>query len=162
MQAALPALDVALDLYRRIYRCKRRSLTVQCTMSTRMLRNCLLWQSERNKLILIGRPPDTEIFSKRRKIYSFCVEGMSWCRDMSFHAHSQMASSKTVWKFGQYHVAGGYQQLMDNCANPAFCNAMSGHRFSAFWLRSKCSICSYQLNIWYDGHVPSSILNWFL
>ena len=23
------------------------------------------------------------------------------------------------------------------------------HRFSAFWLRSKCSICSYQLNIWY-------------
>ena len=36
------------------------------------------------------------------------------------------------------------------------------HRFSAFWLRSKCSICSYQLNIWYEGHVPSSILNWFL
>ena len=23
------------------------------------------------------------------------------------------------------------------------------YRFSAFWLRSKCSICSYQLNIWY-------------
>ena len=36
------------------------------------------------------------------------------------------------------------------------------YRFSAFWLRSKCSICSYQLNIWYVGHVPSSILNWFL
>ena len=36
------------------------------------------------------------------------------------------------------------------------------YRFSAFWLRSKCSICSYQLNIWYEGHVPSSILNWFL
>ena len=35
-------------------------------------------------------------------------------------------------------------------------------RFSAFWLRSKCSICSYQLNIWYGGHVPPSILNWFL
>ena len=35
-------------------------------------------------------------------------------------------------------------------------------RFSAFWLRSKCSICSYQLNIWYRGHVPLSILNWFL
>jgi len=29
------------------------------------------------------------------------------------------------------------------------------HRFSAFWLRSKCSICSYQLNIWYEGQVPS-------
>ena len=36
------------------------------------------------------------------------------------------------------------------------------HRFSVFWLRSKCSICSYQLNIWYGGHVPPSILNWFL
>ena len=36
------------------------------------------------------------------------------------------------------------------------------HRFSAFWLRSKCSICSYQLNIWYEDHVSSSILNWFL
>ena len=36
------------------------------------------------------------------------------------------------------------------------------YRFSAFWLRSKCSICSYQLNIWYEGQVPSTILNWFL
>ena len=38
----------------------------------------------------------------------------------------------------------------------------ASHRFSAFWLRSKCSICSYQLNIWYENHVFSSILNWFL
>jgi hypothetical protein len=30
-----------------------------------------------------------------------------------------------------------------------------GYRFSAFWLRSKCSICSYQLNIWYGSHVLS-------
>lgn len=36
------------------------------------------------------------------------------------------------------------------------------HRFSAFWLRSKCSICSYQLNIWYVPHWGTSILNWFL
>ena len=36
------------------------------------------------------------------------------------------------------------------------------YRFSAFWLRSKCSICSYQLNIWYEVHVTSSILNLFL
>ena len=36
------------------------------------------------------------------------------------------------------------------------------HRFSAFWLRSKCSICSYQLNIWYGLHCRSRILNWFL
>ena len=38
----------------------------------------------------------------------------------------------------------------------------TSYRFSAFWLRSKCSICSYQLNIWYGGHVPPSRLNWFL
>ena len=36
------------------------------------------------------------------------------------------------------------------------------YRFSAFWLRSKCSICSYQLNIWYGDHVSPSILNSFL
>ena len=36
------------------------------------------WQSERNRYVLIRCPPDTEIFSKRRKIYTFCVEGMSW------------------------------------------------------------------------------------
>ena len=36
------------------------------------------------------------------------------------------------------------------------------HRFSAFWLRSKCSICSYQLNIWYVVHWTTTILNWFL
>ena len=36
------------------------------------------------------------------------------------------------------------------------------YRFSAFWLRSKCSICSYQLNIWYEDYMSSSILNWFL
>ena len=36
------------------------------------------------------------------------------------------------------------------------------YRFSAFWLRSKCSICSYQLNIWYVPHWGTSILNWFL
>ena len=39
---------------------------------------------------------------------------------------------------------------------------VAGHRFSAFWLRSKCSICSYQLNIWYVPHGGTTILNWFL
>ena len=38
----------------------------------------------------------------------------------------------------------------------------SWHRFSAYWLRSKCSICSYQLNIWYVAHWVTTILNWFL
>ena len=36
------------------------------------------------------------------------------------------------------------------------------YRFSAFWLRSKCSICSYQLNIWYGPYMGPRILNWFL
>ena len=36
------------------------------------------------------------------------------------------------------------------------------YRFSAFWLRSKCSICSYQLNIWYVPYMGTTILNWFL
>ena len=40
--------------------------------------------------------------------------------------------------------------------------ASNQYRFSAFWLRSKCSICSYQLNIWYVDHVSTSILIWFL
>lgn len=40
--------------------------------------------------------------------------------------------------------------------------SVTRHRFSAFWLRSKCSICSYQLNIWYVPYVGTSILNWFL
>ena len=26
----------------------------------------------------------------------------------------------------------------------------------------KCSICSYQFNIWYAGHSPAQILIWFL
>ena len=43
-----------------------------------------------------------------------------------------------------------------------FCVAKGWYRFSAFWLRSKCSICSYQLNIWYALHWRASILNWFL
>ena len=48
------------------------------------------------------------------------------------------------------------------CQSKKLKTTLTWHRFSAFWLRSKCSICSYQLNIWYGGHVPPSILNWFL
>jgi hypothetical protein len=36
------------------------------------------------------------------------------------------------------------------------------YRFSAFWLRSKCSICSYQLNLWYVSHVLTMRLDSFL
>ena len=43
-----------------------------------------------------------------------------------------------------------------------FQEPIDNYRFSAFWLRSKCSICSYQLNIWYVLHRRTTILNWFL
>ena len=33
------------------------------------------------------------------------------------------------------------------------------YRFSAFWLRSKCSVCSYQLNIWYSPHRGLQYIN---
>lgn len=45
---------------------------------------------------------------------------------------------------------------------PAMVCDIVPYRFSAFWLRSKCSICSYQLNIWYVVHRTTRILNWFL
>lgn len=45
---------------------------------------------------------------------------------------------------------------------PGIPEKLSLYRFSALWLRSKCSICSYQLNIWYVQHCWTSILIWFL
>ena len=54
------------------------------------------------------------------------------------------------------------RMCMEDCKSFAYHDCKNWYRFSAFWLRSKCSICSYQLNIWYEGHRPSSILNWFL
>ena len=44
-----------------------------------------------NLVHLIGCPPDTEIFSKRRKIYSICVEG----RDSSELATVNLRSSRS-------------------------------------------------------------------
>ena len=63
-----------------------------------------------------------------------------------------------------YPYGNGFDSLMgwilDGLTGVVFTNLQ--HRFSAFWLRSKCSICSYQLNIWYGPHCGSRILNWFL
>ena len=36
------------------------------------------------------------------------------------------------------------------------------YRFLAFWVRSECSICSSQVNIWYVPHRGTTISNWFL
>ena len=51
---------------------------------------------------------------------------------------------------------------MSSSASRSGIRTLQGYRFSAFWLRSKCSICSYQLNIWYVLHWGTTILNWFL
>ena len=40
--------------------------------------------------------------------------------------------------------------------------ARQKYRFSAFWLRSKCSICSYQLNLWYKSYLGFVEIYWFL
>ena len=42
-------------------------------------------------------PLNTEIFSKRRKIYSICVEGMSWCLDNNIHSVWPVGCQKTFW-----------------------------------------------------------------
>jgi len=40
-----------------------------------------------------------------------------------------------------------------------FSSAPVQYRFSAYRLRSKCSICSYQLNIWYAPYQGARMLN---
>ena len=87
----------------------------------------------------------------------------AWVDDLFWHL-----VVKEIWHwqesfdFWTFYICKPYQKQDD----PQFRFKPLWHfdryRFSAFWLRSKCSICSYQLNIWYEGHVPSSILNWFL
>ena len=66
----------------------------------------------------------------------------------------------TVVKNLNIYISSLYSVLLCNAKRPI--QTLHRHRFSAFWLRSKCSICSYQLNIWYEDHVSSSILIWFL
>ena len=58
------------------------------------------------------------------------------------------------WQKDVFDVLYRYTYVLDALVKYKF--------FSAFWLRSKCSICSYQLNIWYVLYWRTSILNWFL
>ena len=153
--------------------------------------------------------PDTEIFSKRRKIYSSCVDGRDddpkLLLQQNIRLYSQVTRSISFWIKRLYNrnrkifVLWFFHQTEKNtvavstksfemvdrfffkgkiekhslspnqpveswqtvmCWTPH--PVAHSYRFSAFWLRSKCSICSYQLNIWYENHVFSSILNWFL
>ena len=52
--------------------------------------------------------------------------------------------------------------------NPTLCQVLSGGKqdkwycFLASWLRSKCSICSYQHNIWYVPDMVEYNIDWFL
>ena len=139
-------------------------------MWTVALYNSLLWNHhmggpKRNWQILIECPPDTEIFSKRRKICTWCVEGMSWWQQVpsaGLNFQDDRSLSLTVGVDVSFETKAQYQLWYLDRVGPDTKLTFTWHRFSAFWLRSKCSICSYQLNIWYEGHVPSSILNWFL
>jgi hypothetical protein len=54
--------------------------------------------------------------------------------------------------YGSVALARGY--------NPS--EGRRGHRFSAFWLRSKCSICSYRLNLRYESYPGSYEIILFL
>ena len=79
------------------------------------------------------------------------------------------SAQETQWSYVQNTFSGHCPRLLDDKMESQFgfqilrlsCSGTK-YRFSAFWLRSKCSICSYQLNIWYGSHVFPSILIWFL
>ena len=81
-----------------------------------------------------------------------------------------MIKAFQLYAYRSWTVVVEFHKLLSRCLDsPSFQHALMDdptaiplYRFSAFWLRSKCSICSYQLNIWYDPHVGSTILNWFL
>ena len=126
-------------------------------MWTVALYNSLSWNHhmggpKRNWLILIECPPDTEIFSKRRKIYTWCVEGMSWWQQVpsaGLNFQDDSSLSLTVSVDVSFETKAQYQLWYLDRVGPDTKLTFTWHRFSAFWLRSKCSICSYQLNICY-------------
>ena len=98
---------------------------------------------------------------------------VSWAKRKAFAGYSVLVWIAT-WKGFTWASA----KLIETVPDLETCHLLKGtlgatlswsfgetaylHRFSAFWLRSKCSICSYQLNIWYEDHASSSILNSFL
>ena len=79
---------------------------------------------------------------------------------LPIHAIKVQTVSYQKYCFNHYLVL--IKQILFNQNSVAGFLSNVWYRFSAFWLRSKCSICSYQLNIWYESHRLSSILNWFL
>ena len=88
-------------------------------------------------------------------------EELKYQNEMSFHANLFCQNVLQQAKKNQGSKTNS-SVLCKSLENTYCCKTCRGHRFSAFWLRSKFSICSYQLNIWYEDHVSSSILNLFL
>ena len=88
------------------------------------------------------------------------LHNTSWQRSIVFSYFTSIGpfTEYKVWHVGMQLTGALGDQL--NCLHDS--TTSPRYRFSAFWLRSKCSICSYQLNIWYEVHRTSSILNWFL
>ena len=69
---------------------------------------CILaavWQPERNSETLIGCPPDTEIFSKRRKIYTFCVEDMSLKLKGNPSCHLKLGAHDDLFAYLKMHTS---------------------------------------------------------
>ena len=66
------------------------------------IRQCIARLSRRTvhrqiRVTLNGRPLNTEIFSKRRKIYSFCVDGRDDVSDLTFRqSYQSLTSDKLV------------------------------------------------------------------
>ena len=150
-------------------------------------------------------PSHSEIFSKRRKIYSWNAKDwgryefrlfakvpgipaliqalkMLWHWLFQFYMFGEIKNVHcwqilcvlnasfyplTVLKFQIFHLCitkvflkplrfwfDSTEKTLHRNAG-SFSTTLLWYRFSAFWLRSKCSICSYQLNIWYEDHVSS-------
>ena len=88
------------------------------------------------------------------------LHNTTWQRSIVFSHYTSIGTftEYKVWHVGMQLTGALGDQL--NCLHDS--TTSPRYRFSAFWLRSKCSICSYQLNIWYVAPIATSILNWFL
>ena len=95
----------------------------------------------------------------RRGNYEVNKQQITWkyLRDR-WNIHQQFNFGKLFLRWSTIYTAF----LLCLCSSQILIQPSTLHRFSAFWLRSKCSICSYQLNIWYVLHWGTSILNSFL
>ena len=100
-----------------------------------------IWNTNKttNNWILIECPPETKIFSKRQKIHSICVEGMSWCLGANFRLSHWSSSTKRnrVSAFSRWFRSAKVNMCQ---LKAAFLKTQWSHPFLAFWLRSKCSI----------------------